>query len=262
MKILLLVVMITFSNVVKANTTMDYLVTKQGITIICGGSFDTTESRELLENFLDFLISKLHLQDDHPKIFIQTLYLGFGRMKRDMRKEFIFVSYDTILKKDTVFIDDSFFRNSSKYKREMFNLPETQNWMYNNDSPYNIDTIYSNTDVGIKIKYLEYDPSVAFFDRIICLVDFALKNAKQIKKSQTYYRVPYFMSPGANVSVLSFDTSFLKNLKTKFYGFENISPQLGYKGKFGTPVIVAIGVMILGLINYTLKRSRPRIIAS
>ena len=127
MKILLLVILVFLSNVVKANTTMDYMVTKQGITIICGGSFDTIESRELLENFLDFLISKLHLPDDHPKIFIQTSYLGFGRMKRDMRNEFIFVSYDTILKKDTVYIDDSFFKNSSKYKREMFNLPKTQN---------------------------------------------------------------------------------------------------------------------------------------
>jgi len=144
---------------VYGNETREYMASKNGLTIICGGSFDLLESQKQLNNFLDFLLSKINRSGKQTKVVIRACALGFDRLKGDTRKEFIFVGYDTLLKQDTIFFEKS----ELSYNQDIYNLPPTQTWMYNGWFPlFTIDSIYSTNDVGLKIKYLGYDPSIDF----------------------------------------------------------------------------------------------------
>jgi hypothetical protein len=203
---------------VYGNKTREYVATKNGITIISGGSFDSVESQKRLNNFLDFLLTKINRSDNHAKVIIQTGIFGFERFKGNKRVEFIFVAYDTLLKRDTIYFEKS----EVSYNQKIYNLPPTQTWMYSSWYPlFNIDSIYSKNDVGIKIKYLGYDPSIEFYDRLIEIVNYSLTNIDKIKATQKYYPLPYFMNKGAFISILSFDTATLNHIELKTYGFNN-----------------------------------------
>ena len=229
------------------NKTREYIASKQGVTIICGGSFDSVESQKRLNNFLDFLLSKINRSDNRTKIVIQACALGFDRLKGDKRKEFIFVGYDTLLKRDTIFFEKS----ELSYNQEIYNLLPTQTWMYNGWFPlFTIDSIYSTNDVGLKIKYLGYDPSIDFFDRLIEIVNYSLTNIDKIKTTQHYYLMPYFMNKGAFVSVLSFDTASLNRIELKSYGFNNnLIPNRSYRIWVWTLLILAVSIFIFLLVR-------------
>ena len=203
---------------VYGNKTFEYVATKNGITIISGGSSDSVESQRLLNDFLDFLLTKINRSDNKTKVIIQTGYFGFQRYKGDKRMEFIFVAYDTLLKRDSI----HFEKAEISHNQKIYNLPSTQTWMYSSLYPlFNIDSIYSKNDVGIKIKYLGYDPSIDFYDRLIEIVNYSLTNIDKIKATQKYYPMPYFMDKGAFISLLSYDTTILNHIELKTYGFDN-----------------------------------------
>ena len=212
------------------------------MTVICGGSFDSVESQKRLNNFLDFLLSKINRSNNDTKIVIQACFLGFGRLKGDNRKEFIFVGYDTLLKQDTIFFEKS----ELSYNQDIYNLPPTQTWMYNRCFPlFTIDSIYSKNDLGLKIKYLGYDPSIDLFDRLIEIINYSLTNIDKIKTTQHYYPMPYFMSKGAFVSVLSFDTASLNRIELKSYGFDkSLLPKSSYRIWPWTLLLLIGGIFI------------------
>ncbi len=217
------------------NTTREYMASKQGITIICGGSLDSVESQKRLNNFLDFLLTKINRSVNQTKIVIQTCAVGFDRAKGDMRGEFIFVAYDTILKKDTVWLD----KTELSFYREFRNLPVTQTWVYKGWYPsFKIDSIYAASDVGLKIKYLCYDPSIEFYDRLIEIVNYSLTNIEKLRMTQHYYHLP---NAEGYVSVLSFDTAQLNRIEPKYYGFDK--SLLPYASNFGW---AAIPLFIIG----------------
>ena len=236
-------IILTFCSIFTyGNTTREYIASKQGVTIICGGSFDSVESQKRLNNFLDFLLSKISRSDNRTKIVIQACALGFDRLKGDKRKEFIFVGYDTLLKRDTIFFEKS----ELSYNQEIYNLLPTQTWMYNGWFPlFTIDSIYSTNDVGLKIKYLGYDPSIDFFDRLIEIVNYSLTNIDKIKTTQHYYPMPCFMNKGAFVSVLSFDTASLNRIELKYYGFDkSLLPKSSYRIWAWTLLFLIGGIFI------------------
>jgi hypothetical protein len=218
MKILVIILFLIFlSPLVYGNETREYIATKQGITIISGGSFDSVKSQELLNEFLDFLLTKIKRKDNQVKIVIQTCILGIAHPKNEKRSEYIFISYDTLLKRDTIYLEES----QLTHNQELFDLPATKNWIYNSWFPlFDISKLYSKTDVGLKIKYECYDPSIDFYDRIIGIVSFATENISNIKNVQKNYYFPYFMEMGMNISMLSVDTGLLNNLNKEFYGFD------------------------------------------
>jgi len=239
-----------FCNILTyGNTTREYIASKNGVTIICGGSFDSIESQKRLNSFLDFILLKINRSDNQTKIIIQACALGFDRLKGDKRKEFIFVGYDTILKQDTIFFEKS----ELSYNQEIYNLKPTQTWMYNEWFPlFKIDPIYSTNDVGLKIKYLGYDPSIEFYDRLIEIVNYSLTNIDKIKGEQKYYSIPYFINKGAFVSVLSFDTASLNRIELKSYGFDkSLLPHSSYRIWVWT-----LSFLIGGIIIYLLARRK------
>lgn len=68
----------------------------------------------------------------------------------------------------------------------------------------------------MKIIYLGFDST--YYDRILSITNYALRNISLIAKQQEYIRIQsnYF---GMNISLLTFDTSKLNSIKTKNYGF-------------------------------------------
>jgi hypothetical protein len=227
---------------VYANETREYVATKNGITIISGGSLDSVESQKKLNNFLNFLLTKINRSGNQAKVIIQTGVFGFQRFKSDKRTEFIFVAYDTLLKRDTIYFEKS----ELSYNQKIYNLPSIQTWMYSSWYPlFNIDSIYSKNDVGIKIKYLGYDSSIEFYDRLIEIVNYSLTNIDKIKETQKYYRLQYFMNKGAFVSILSFDTARLNQIELMNYGFDN-SLLPNDKNKIWTWVVsIFIGIIFI-----------------
>lgn len=244
--------LISYSLLVYGNETREYMASKNGVTIVSGGSFDSVQSQKELNYFLDFLLSKIERRDNQIKIFIQTCCIGIGRLKGDCRKEFIFVSYDTLLKRDTIYFDTSEVLTLQKD----YNLPSAQNWVCNYLFPLiKNDDLYSQIDVGLKIKYEGFDAAINFYDRIIGIVVFSLSHVSTIKNSQKYYQMPG-MVYGMNISILSLDTTLLNAIQQKHYGFDDTLKSTNYNG------IIIWSISILLITSATVYFIKRKIVAN
>lgn len=210
----LFIVFIFLSLLSYSYEVREYVASKQGVTIFTTGPWsDTIAYQRSLDRYLDFLLKKIDRKNNALKIYINLSNYDIGRAKSNPHREFIFVSYDTILKCDTVF----FIPSEAENYQAIYKLPASQNWVlsYPPDGIKGIKGIYANS-VGLKIIYLGFDST--YYDRILSITNYALRNLSLIAKQQEYIRIQsnYF---GMNISLLTFDTSKLNSIKTKNYDF-------------------------------------------
>lgn len=244
--IIILAIVISINSY--SNQSCGYIATKQGITIISLGScYDSAEQQRRLNSYLDFVIENLNDKNKDLQVLILLGHFGVHRPQKD----FISVAYDTLSKTDTVFIDDS----ELKAYKDIYHLAEGENWFLNYMFPSEIvDSIYNSKKVaGIKIRfYGEFDTTQNYYDKILSITQFAIRNSNQIKEQQAYIKMPYDQK-GQKIAVLTFDTTKLNSIKAEHFGFQE-DENITNNAKSYILIVIAGALFIL-----VLSRLRKRI---
>ncbi|MES2775044.1 MAG: hypothetical protein V4722_12725 [Bacteroidota bacterium] len=187
-----------------ANTSCFHFVSKGGVTFYdyfdCR---DTLAGKQELESFLDFILQHIERKDDNLQILI---FRGFCYCDADA----VGASYSNFEIGDTVF----------GFERQYENKTDTT---FSNYYPYDVvSTVYGDKiPSGLIIRFVFPYHSTKDdrgHDRILSIVNFAIRNIETIKDEQKYLRVRGYVT-GETISILTYDTAKLNAIKTENYGF-------------------------------------------
>jgi hypothetical protein len=233
----LLLLFLLGSSTAFANQVFPFFVSKEGVSLYdYYDEGDTLSQKKELESYLDFILQNIERREDNLQILI------FPNVA-DSKEYGFCASYSSLEKGDTVFVSEG-----RKDEVKIY---------YNDYYPYQaVRTVYGNNiPSGLIIRFPPlYDSTIDNHDRILSIINFAIRNIETIKAEQKYLHVRGF-NKHDTTSILTYDTAKLNAVKTENYGFVKGKD---YSNKTRNMVLaVLVGLSIIS-IAFIAIRSRKR----
>jgi hypothetical protein len=250
MKSVLLIILFTLVvNQSNANQNNLYVASKEGITIIAEGGWDTAAEQKQLNADLDFIITNLNKPKDLKILIILGAYGMLTHWRSKIPKIFISAAYDNLTNTDTLY-DEKFNPGNILYGNGMKYMPEDiqhPNELYVGDSKKALPFLKGN--IGLKIEYYDIWDTVDYYNHLLSVVDYSVKNIDEIKKKQRRICLEAYLKDW-EISILTYDTAKLKMIAIKDWGFTFNPSKRSSKKKLSLiyPIVsISIFLLLMGL---------------